>query len=60
MEELFIYAPRAYENSQKIADMIDLQIEYGTYKIPKFPLSIEENEKYEKYVVFIATNNQQN
>ena len=60
MEELFIYAPRAYENSQKIADMIDLQIEYGSYKIPKFPLSIEENEKYEKYVVFIATNNQKN
>ena len=27
MEEAFIYAPRAYENTQKIADMIDLTID---------------------------------
>lgn len=27
MEEVFIYAPRAYENSAKIADMIDLTID---------------------------------
>ncbi len=52
MEELFIQYPRAYENTTRIADMIDLEIEYGSYKIPKFPLSAEEKEKYEKYVQF--------
>lgn len=57
MEELFIYAPRAYENSQKIADMIDIQIEYGSYKIPKFPLSSEEREKYEKYDIVLQERN---
>ncbi len=57
MEELFVYAPRAYSNSFKIAEMIDLQIEYGSYKIPKFPLSKEETEKYEKYVATIQNNN---
>ena len=57
MEELFIHAPRAYENSQKIADMIDIQIEYGSYKIPKFPLSSEEKEKYEKYDIVLQKRN---
>ncbi|MDD2693908.1 MAG: DNA polymerase III subunit alpha [Candidatus Gracilibacteria bacterium] len=60
MEELFVYTPRAYENAQKIADMIDIQIEYGSYKIPKFPLSIEEKEKYEKYGLFISSENERN
>ena len=46
MEELFVYAPRAYENTEKIARMIDLHIDYGTYKIPRFPLSVEEKESY--------------
>ena len=46
MEELFVYAPRAYENTQKIADMIDLHIEYGGYKIPRFPLSESEQGEY--------------
>ncbi len=27
MEELFVYAPKAYENSAKIAEMIDLTID---------------------------------
>ena len=58
MEELFLYAPRAYSNTEKIADMIDLQIEHGSYKIPKFPLSELEKEKYEKYDNMI--NNQHN
>lgn len=51
MEELFVYAPRAYENTQKIANMIDLVIEYGTYKIPTFPLSVDENTEYRKYII---------
>ncbi len=49
MEELFVYAPKAYENTQKIADMCDLVIEYGAYKIPKFPLSLDENNDYLEY-----------
>jgi DNA polymerase-3 subunit alpha len=49
MEEVFVYAPKAYENTMKIADMIDLQIDYGSYKIPVFPLSPEEDALYLKY-----------
>jgi DNA polymerase III subunit alpha len=49
MEEVLVYAPKAYENTQKIADMIDLHIEYGSYKIPTFPLSEEEKIQYQKY-----------
>jgi DNA polymerase-3 subunit alpha len=50
MEELFVYVPKAYENTQKIADMIDLQIDHGGYKIPVFPLSELEIEEYQKYI----------
>ncbi len=57
MEELFVYAPKAYENTMKIANMIDLQIEYGAYKIPRFPLSKEELEKYEKYSKEVQSKN---
>jgi DNA polymerase-3 subunit alpha len=49
MEEVLVYAPKAYENTQKIADQIDLQIDYGGYKIPTFPLSDEERVRYELY-----------
>ena len=49
MEEVLVYAPKAYENTQRIADMIDLHIEYGAYKIPTFPLSEEEKTQYELY-----------
>lgn len=57
MEELFVYAPRAYENSAKIADMIDLHIDHGGYKIPVFPLSEKESEEYSKYLASIPTKN---
>lgn len=50
MEELFVYAPKAYENTAKIADMIDLQIAYGDYKIPKFPLSVSDMELYRSFL----------
>ena len=49
MEEIFAYAPRAYENAAKIASMIDLHIDSGGYKIPVFPLSEEENVQYAEY-----------
>lgn len=49
MEEILVYAPRAYENTMKIADMIDLRLDYGGYKIPVFPLSEDEKKKYQEY-----------
>lgn len=53
MEELFVYAPKAYENAAKIAEMIDLHIEYGDYKIPIFPLSDEEEVQFAQYQNFV-------
>ena len=50
MEELFVYAPKAYENSQKIADMIDLELDVGGYKIPKFPLTVEQKTDYSRFL----------
>lgn len=58
MEELFVYAPRAYENTTKIASMIDLHIDSGGYKIPIFPLSDIESERYESYVQDIKKKNE--
>ncbi|MBP9779921.1 DNA polymerase III subunit alpha, partial [Candidatus Gracilibacteria bacterium] len=55
MEELFAQYPRAYENTSKIASMIHLEIEYGSYKIPKFPLSDEEKEKFHTYGLFVES-----
>jgi DNA polymerase III subunit alpha len=49
MEEIFAYAPRSYENTAKIASMIDLHIDSGGYKIPVFPLSDDELVRYEEY-----------
>ena len=50
MEECFVYAEEAYRNTMKIAEMIDLTIEYGSYHIPKFPLSDEEQKEYTVYI----------
>ncbi len=52
MEELFVYAPKAYENTAKIASMIDLHIEHGGYKIPTFPLSDTESDRYNQYISY--------
>ena len=57
MEELFIYAPKAYENTQKIADMIDLHIDHGGYKIPVFPLSEDESIRYQQYTEYVNQKN---
>lgn len=46
MEELFIYAPKAYENTEKIANAINLELDVGGYKIPKFPLTQDQKEQY--------------
>jgi DNA polymerase III alpha subunit len=50
MEELFVYAPQAYENTERIAHMIDLELDVGGYKIPKFPLSHEEKIQYKTFL----------
>ncbi|MBX9809121.1 DNA polymerase III subunit alpha [Candidatus Gracilibacteria bacterium] len=57
MEELFIYASKAYKNTKKIADMIDLHIEHGGYKIPVFPLSEIEEEQYKIYKDYVIAQN---
>lgn len=38
MRELFSYVPEAIENTQKIADMCDVDIEFGKLHLPKFDL----------------------
>jgi DNA polymerase III subunit alpha len=50
MEEILIYAPRAYANTAKIADMIDLEIDAWGYKIPRFPLSPTEKKEYQEFI----------
>jgi DNA polymerase III subunit alpha len=51
MEEILVYASQACTSSEHIASMIDLHIDYGGYKIPVFPLSDDERERYAKYTV---------
>ena len=36
MKELFPYAPEALENTQKIADRCNVEIEFGVTKLPKY------------------------
>lgn len=57
MEELFIYAPKAYSNTEKVAELIDLKIEYGDYKIPIFPLSEEQEVEFSDYKKFVENHN---
>lgn len=45
-----MYAPKAYENTEKIAAMIDIVIDYGSYRIPVFPLSSDEDIAYKEYI----------
>ena len=36
MRALFPYAPQALDNTQKIADRCNVELEFGNYKIPKY------------------------
>ena len=38
MRELFSYIPEAIENTQMVADMCDVEIEFGNLHLPKFDL----------------------
>ncbi len=46
MRELFAYAPEAYENTVKIADMIDIEIPHGKPLLPVY--SLNEKEQIQK------------
>lgn len=48
IHEIFGYLPEAIENTQKIADMVDIQIETGGVLIPKFDLPEEDFTLFKK------------
>lgn len=52
MQEIFGYLPDALENTQKIADMIDIQIEIGGIRIPKFELPDDMQTLFEEAQAF--------
>ena len=46
MTESFRFCPEAVENTQKIADMCKIDIEFGNHQIPKFDTGKEEPEDF--------------
>jgi DNA polymerase III subunit alpha len=56
MKELFSATPEAIENTLKIADRCNLEIELGKNLVPKFPLpsGYESDDEYLKYVANIG------
>lgn len=48
MIEQFGYLPEALENTQKIADMVDIEIETGGILIPTFELPDDMQELFEQ------------
>lgn len=48
MREIFPYAPEAIENTQKIADRCNVEIEFGVTKLPEYP--VPENETAVSYL----------
>lgn len=52
MQEIFGYIPEALENTQKIADMIDIHIEIWGIRIPKFELPEEMQLLFEEAQAF--------
>ncbi len=55
MQEIFGYLPEAIENTQKIADMVDIEIETGGVLIPKFKLPEEHYEIFLKAKAYQKT-----
>jgi len=45
MKEAFSRTPEALENTRIIADRCSVDIPFGTYRIPKFPVAKNENEE---------------
>lgn len=52
MQEVFGYLPEALENTQKIADMVDIHIEIGGIRIPTFELPEDMQELFEEAQAF--------
>ena len=48
MMELFKYAPEAIDNTAKIADRCNVEIEFGKYKLPKF--DVPEGKTADEYL----------
>jgi len=48
MQVLFGYIPSALENTQKIADRVDIEIPMGDILIPRFELPQSDQEIYER------------
>ncbi len=48
MKEIFPYAPEAIENTQKIANRCNVEIEFGVTKLPEYP--VPENETAVSYL----------
>lgn len=49
MIEIFGYIPEALENTQKIADMVDIEIDTGGILIPTFELPEDMQKLFEEY-----------
>jgi len=52
MQELFGFIPSALSNTEKIAKMVEIEIETGSILIPKFELPEEDNKIYKKALAF--------
>jgi DNA polymerase-3 subunit alpha len=50
MQILFGFLPEALENTSKIAEMVDIQIETGGILIPKYELPESDQEVYKKAI----------
>ncbi len=48
MSELFPYAPEALENSQKIADMCNMEFTFGVYHLPNF--DVPDGKAHDEYL----------
>ena len=45
MEKAFEHVPEALENTRVIADRCNMELQFGTYQIPRFPVPKGKNEK---------------
>ena len=52
MKELFPYAPEAIENTHKIADRCNVEIEFGVTKLPKY--EVPEGYDSESYLSYLC------
>ncbi len=52
MKSLFYYLPKALENTNKIADMCNLDFEFNEYKLPKFYIKDIDKSAYLRELCF--------